>query len=548
MKTLLELTKDELLSLKYIILRDSYNFSNNYIMATKYDNLKSKINVKFDYNEFWNNNFKKFENIIYRIILNDLKNIKLEVLTEQEKRELIELIDKLLIIFDANKEESINKYNQIKDYKKYIFRRIKNYSIKELLELMDNPLEVDEFIDKQIEQIETKDKPDIRRLYLLNDYNSIDELLNEEEAKKIYRAILKDSLKFYINSKRGKQEYQKVTEYIKNNLPNLLKDEAICLIDEGTYIEHFKETDDDINKLLRFLQNEILLLKTDHFGTSKYKERVPENTRFFLNPTTEKNTFNYDIRIYINTSNSKETYLFLNEYRKKCREQNIEFNMKGLNKGIDTTRKDNTILYSLISDIPKRVKILNEIEIEHPEWIDMFGSPLSSASKIYDSYYGVTHPGIYSIDLQRSEVYNFEMCKSHLDYSDYYDLIERYAFYSAISKVIVEEKTLFELVENKYKKILLNYSKLNNVEVSTPRGLINRYKTNNMTFENIIAYIKKKDFINVIKKENIDLHSTGFKENYKIRIQTLANIGEGRSVTSKIPITISSFMYKFIEE
>ena len=70
-------------------------------------------------------------------------------------------------------------------------------------------------------------------------------------------------------------------------------------IKKDNYIEYFETKDEDIMKLLKFLQNEVLLLKTDHYGYSKYEELVPENTKFFLNPGTEKNTFNYDLSIML---------------------------------------------------------------------------------------------------------------------------------------------------------------------------------------------------------------------------------------------------------
>ena len=205
-----------------------------------------------------------------------------------------------------------------------------------------------------------KGLPDSRKIYLSSFNIPFTSSININDMIKTVRTILKDSLKYYISIKKEKKYYAKLSEFIKNNLEKILSDEAINLIKKDSYIEYFNTTDEHIIKMLKFLQNEILLLKTDHYGYSKYEERVPENTKFFINPSTEKNTFNYDIRIYINTQDNIETYLFLNEYRKKCRKINIEFNMKGITPGIDYYRKDNTVLYSLINDLPLRIRILNE--------------------------------------------------------------------------------------------------------------------------------------------------------------------------------------------
>ena len=300
--------------------------------------------------------------------------------------------------------------------------------------------------------------------------------------------------------------------------------------------------------MLRFLQNEILLLKTDHYGYSKYEELVPENTKFFLNPSTEKNTFNYDIRIYINTQDTIETYLFLNEYRKKCRDLNIEFNMKGITPGIDYYRKDNTVLYSLVKDLPLRIRILNEIENEHPEWISTFKEPLSIGSRIYDSYYSIAKAGITTLDDVRTEIYGFKMSKVHVDYTDYFDLLERYAFYSNMARAIIENDKVFSYVDLKYKKAFINFAKLCNIETVEPIGLINKYKTNNISLENIINYLRKYKFHEILKKENISLDNAEWIGRYKIRLQSLANISEGRNVNSKVSVTVSSLMQEYIEK
>ena len=52
------------------------------------------------------------------------------VIVEQSK--LIDILDKTIYIFSINKEESLNKYNELNDYKKEIFKRLKTYNLKEL--------------------------------------------------------------------------------------------------------------------------------------------------------------------------------------------------------------------------------------------------------------------------------------------------------------------------------------------------------------------------------------------------------------------------------
>ena len=539
------LSTDDLLYLKYIILRDSYNYSNNVIMSTKYDNLLSKI--KITEKEKINIYYKKYETIIYKIINNKTEEIKIDLLTDKEKRELIDILDKTIYVFSINKEESLNKYNELKDYKKCIFKRLKTYTLKELLNLLENPLNDDNLIIELNNQMNQKTIPDSRKIYLTTDL-PINTSININELIKTVRTILKDSLKYYISINKDKKYYSKLSEFIKLNLEKILSDEAINLIKKDNYIEYFSTDDEQIIKLLKFLQNEIILLKTDHYGYSKYEELVPENTKFFLNPSTEKNTFNYDIRIYINTQDNIETYLFLNEYRKKCRNLNIEFNMKGITPGIDYLRKDNTVLYSLLKDLPLRVRILNEIELEHPEWIATFKEPLSTGSRIYNSYYSITKAGISTIDDTRSEIYGFKMSKVHLDYCDYFDLIQKYAYYSNIARLIIENEKIYSYVDLRFRKAFANFAKLSNIETGEANCLISKYKTNNISLENIVNYIKKYKFNEILKKENLSLDSDEWLGRYRIRLQSLVNISEGRNVNSKVSITVSSLMNEYINE
>ena len=539
------LSNDELLYLKYIILREASNYSNNYIMATRFDNQLSKLKItnkkdlKID--------FKDYEKVIYKILLNKTSDINIDLLTDKDKRELIDLLDKVIYIFSINKEENINKYNELELYKKQVFKRLKKYDLKEILSLLDNPLDNDNLIIELNNQMLNKAIPDSRKLYLNKDNLPVNTSISINDLVKTVRKVLKDSLKYYISTNKDKKYYTKLTDFIKFNLEKILSDEAINLIKKDSFIEYFETTDENIIKLLKFLQNEVLLLKTDHYGYSKYEELVPENTKFFLNPGTEKNTFNYDIRIYINTQDTVETYLFLNEYRKKCRKLNIEFNMKGITPGIDYFRKDNTVLYSLIRDLPLRIRILNEIEIEHPEWISTFKEPLSIGSRINDSYYSITKAGITTLDEARTEIYGFKMSKVHVDYTDYFDLIERYAFYSNMARLIIENEKVFSYVDLKYKKAFINFAKLCNIETFEPVGLINKYKTNNISLENIINYLRKYKFHEILKKENMSLDNEEWISRYKIRLQSLANISEGRNVNSKVSVTMSSLMQEYLD-
>ena len=180
------LSDDELLYLKYIILRDTYNYSNNYIMATRYDTQLSKIKItdktklKLDY--------KSYGKIIYKILLNKTQDINIDILTDSDKRELLDLLDKVLYIFTVNIDESINKYHELSLYKIEVFKRLKKYSLKEILFLLDNPLDNDDLLKELNNQMLIKGIPDTRKIYLDKESLPINSSININDLlKDIYR-------------------------------------------------------------------------------------------------------------------------------------------------------------------------------------------------------------------------------------------------------------------------------------------------------------------------------------------------------------------------
>ena len=229
------LSNDELLYLKYIILREASNYSNNYIMATRFDNQLSKLKItnkkdlKID--------FKDYEKVIYKILLNKTSDINIDLLTDKDKRELIDLLDKVIYIFSINKEENINKYNELELYKKQVFKRLKKYDLKEILSLLDNPLDNDNLIIELNNQMLNKAIPDSRKLYLNKDNLPVNTSISINDLVKTVRKVLKDSLKYYISTNKDKKYYTKLTDFIKFNLEKILSDEAINLIKKDSLIE-----------------------------------------------------------------------------------------------------------------------------------------------------------------------------------------------------------------------------------------------------------------------------------------------------------------------
>jgi hypothetical protein len=113
-----------------------------------------------------------------------------------------------------------------------------------------------------------------------------------------------------------------------------------------------------------------------------------------------------------------------------------------------------------------------------------------------------------------------------------------------MARLIVEKEKIFNYVDDKYKKAFINFAKLCNIEITNTQGLISKYKTNGIYLENIVNYLRKYKFVEILKKENLSLDNDEWLARYKIRLQSLSNITEVRNVNSKISITLSNIMYE----
>ena len=118
-------------------------------------------------------------------------------------------------------------------------------------------------------------------------------------------------------------------------------------------------------------------------------------------------------------------------------------------------------------------------------------------------------------------------------------------------KVSEKEQKLYLEVYDIFNNLIeseafINFAKLCNIEVTNNIGLISKYKTNGVSLENITNYLRKYKFNELLKKENISLENEDWIGRYKIRLQSLANISEGRNVNSKVSVTVSNIMNEYI--
>ena len=109
------------------------------------------------------------------------------------------------------------------------------------------------------------------------------------------------------------------------------------------------------------------------------------------------------------------------------------------------------------------------------------------------------------------------MSKVHFDYSDYFDMIQRFAYYSNLARLVIENEKVFSYIDEKYKKAFVNFAKLSNIETNDANCLISKYKTSGVYLENIVNYMKKNKLNEIMKKENNSLDNDERLSRNKIR-------------------------------
>lgn len=205
----------------------------------------------------------------------------------------------------------------------------------------------------------------------------------------------------------------------------------------------------------------------------------------------------FDLKIYINTSNSEETGLFLGEYIYKCINNNLSYHMVGLNHlGIN---KDRTILYTSKNDLPLKIKILNEIKKEHPDWNEKFGSPIASGATLNNSYYAISFAYLEN---------NNHDCK--ISYHDYFNYLSEVAYYRTLAKIVINKITKKEdllTVKNFISCQNITYLenndlhsiKFNNIEFIKIKDIINCYIPE--ISRTLKLYFEQEDKLNILTKE-----------------------------------------------
>jgi len=513
---------------KYLKVLDKYAIDGSKIVSSYYS-------MGFDYLSIYCFDF---------ILFNDTKSLD-AVLSDKnvQKKSLpffnnfLVLIDNLLsIVVDEKFKNILNVYKIRASMLKKTIESGISYTVDEICRDLTNPLLNNKFMQKVYDDLIMHYEVNSRTIYLDDDKFPKDKLVSNKFKVDLYVALIKEYVNYVVKKlKEGNLEiFNDLTLFfikkvdlnnLINNLEKLSDDDyvkiALSIVNDSSI--NLEKYSDKFKVILNRIASEINFSCGEHIGNKLFKKKTGAS-----------------VRIYINLSNSEYGYLFLKEYISKCMKMDINHDMKGfITTG--TQNKDRAVLYVEVEELPTRIKILNEICMDHPEWIESFGTPLSNTGVFKNSYYGICHIG--SVYKNNGIWFN-----KHFTYNDYCDYIFKMSFYSIIAKLSLDYKLV---KDSKEQQLLSDWALLRNINV--PKNddyalngenlAISGVNVNDSRFHKII-----EKYINKLKTHSNLLKSDRVFESFKKRCMYLSNVFQCRSTKNVGNICISKIMEDYAKQ
>jgi len=549
--TINQLNKMEQIALfMYILLEESgYDIKNknDYEVFLK----KHNIDAGKIFNYYHNNRISFLNDGILSFILkNDSGKIDNEKIENEEYKKIyIEVLIKLSELFsnliDFSTEEQKKYFQRCKTSTELLLNELKvkrRYMVSEICENLSNPLDNDEFLKKVLGELLKNNNVDVRYIWLSQDKKANDDDIILEDYQEFYLRLIKyfikrlililENKKYNLLSNKLREVLSKNNSYgeVLQNLKKFTIDDYYRIfncINEG----NFSGLDSVYSPNTRLVLNGIV----DDLDVKNGWNSVGSKT--FYNSLGEGRAM---VRIYLNPPWKIEMFLFFESYIKKCLKYGIGYCIKG--KEADAPVKDRTILYLSIEQLPIVIKILNEIEYEHPEWIETFGTPPSNTGILNNSYYGVCHIGGYSYNKER------KVCTNNMEtYNDYCNRIFKLAFNSLIAKIAVDKNMVTDVNDREY---LRKLAKLVDVKYNEDNDKIFSNAPHNcsISLRKMNEIVKKYDLLNKIKRMYPNLiNNSDVLKLFKRRCQHIADGLEGRLGKKQGNVCVSKLMDDYCE-
>ncbi len=278
-------------------------------------------------------------------------------------------------------------------------------------------------------------------------------------------SILIDKLNNYANDDLNPTYTKLLGEDEVSRLSTLTREELYELLDFKMYLDNEAEQ----NPQLRIMEKYNMTLNLYKFIKESLKcfdffDKIIglKNTNLFNPPeTTNSIVINFNGPIF-------ETEFVVNEYIKKCVENNLDYELTG---ELENNNLLSIYLYASVDNISTKLSILDHIFTNH-HFHDLFISPLKCSLQLNNSVYG-----LYNRYIDET---------TKLDFISYFDSLMEVSYYRVLAKIILPKITEEKVITTIEDFINFKNMTTNPNEPKNPLSI----KFNNFTFEVI------KDLIN----------------------------------------------------
>ena len=423
---------------------------------------------------------------------------------------------------------------------------------KDILSKMTDPLDDENLLFAILNTKLRRKNCDIRNLHINGENEQVNTLFFDKDEYIEYQAELMQFIiqkySYYLRNDRSKLNYfsEAVSVYQKKDLIalDLLAESPLEMIkilvnDLNSFSRfdgrQYEETVEEIKEKYGCSEELWIILSSAYNNMVNIKDRIGSDG--FGNLFIPKQKDSNDISIHINIPLDKSALDFALIYFKECIEAGIDYDSSIIER---ISGNDRTILYSSIRDLPKRIATLDKIGNNYPELIDRFDNPCRSASRINNSYYGISQIGKTNT-----------LGDIVIPYDDYFDKICDISFTLFNAKLLLKKVEESEKGKEKHGETIYYLQQsidLNNTDIEDYFGIDKELeKTKNGTnWEVVSNYISNfvtnnPEYSGYIREE-IKRDGSDVLGEFRNCIIEVSNCFQGRKIDDKSNIAISKKM------
>lgn len=444
----------------YLLSQDADSEALEELHSYLQENHLNEENIKELASKHLENIYALTKKVSYNADLQSFSNLFDEYISRKKDMSELEKEYYLRILYHLSKIYKIDLRAKLETTKSQIISK------QEIAKELTNPLENNSLLKAMLYQRYNNGNFCIKELSLPQDHypKENDENYNPQEELaslliKLY-AIFLDKLNNYAHDDINHHFINILTEEEQQTLKNINEQDLLNFLKAQAEHQTKEKIIQELNissSLYTFIKESISTILNSYQSSSMFKVEDNSST----------------IAIYLNTSNCKETYLFLSSYIKECVMNNIHYQFQLLND-FNHYNKEQLILYANYTDFFEKIKILNLLNDKNLAWIKTFGTPIHSGAKYENSYYSLSFIGL------KDSAQNL-----YLPYNDYFDLLSEVAYYRVLAKLIITK-----IKEQKNIEIINNFIDLEIIERNNSEWI-----PTNLLY-NGVPFLQIKDIIN----------------------------------------------------